>query len=157
MVTDKIDGYQGRIYEELLQDAYEAMTTTEKMGMKYMPFIFWRKSKIPLGVRARSGAMHLGHTHDICYSVHSKENVRLQPRCFSLRSSTSSVNGGLRALKHFIGLDLMHVVDATEMMMVVVVVVVSSRVEVGEGAGGRGPSLKRPARGQARRRGRPRA
>ncbi len=42
MVTDKIDGYQGRIYEELLQDAYEAMTTTEKMGMKYMPFIFWR-------------------------------------------------------------------------------------------------------------------
>ena len=40
MVTNKIDGYRGRIYEDLLQDAYEAMTTTEKN-----PRGVWRRAE----------------------------------------------------------------------------------------------------------------
>ena len=40
MVTDKIDGYRGRIYEELLRDAYDAMTTTEKN-----PRGVWRRAE----------------------------------------------------------------------------------------------------------------
>jgi len=40
MVTDKIDGYEGRIYEDLLRDAYDAMTTSAKN-----PRGVWRRAE----------------------------------------------------------------------------------------------------------------